>query len=102
MKKKYFIVAVVLTSIIAGVIYSCNEDSKESCLQDEICDITVTACCDDNDVCTYKYNGKDYPEDQYDQLLEDMGCPSASAGKISEKNNLIFQLKTLILRAREQ
>ena len=103
MKKQYFLMAVIFSGLlVTAAIFSCKDDSKESCLQDEICDVTLTACCDDNDVCTYKYNGKEYSEDDYDQLLIDMGCSTSSMGRITENNELVIKLKNLVSRVREQ
>jgi hypothetical protein len=103
MKNKYFYLSIIFSVVMTTVaIISCKSDSKESCLQDEICDVSVTACCDDNEVCTYKYNGKEYAEDDYDQLLKDMGCATSSMGRVTDNNDLVLKLKGLISKVRKE
>jgi hypothetical protein len=81
MKKTISLLSVIILGILATFIYSCEEDSKETCQQDEICTAKlVTYCCTDS-ICVYKYDGKEYSEDNQAQLLKDMGCAS-TAGKL--------------------
>lgn len=79
------------------VFASCEEDEKETCKQDEICEAkSVTACCT-GDVCVYKFNGKEYAEDELTQLTIDLGCGTASASLKSDDNvQIINRLKSLM------
>jgi len=104
MKKSIFILGVMLSGILVTTILSCEENPSETCVQDEICTaVFVDACCDDNDICVYKYNGNEYTEDEYDQLVIDTGCGSAkSAGTEDNITNVVARLKALMARVKEQ
>ena len=78
MDKKIISSAFIALSICFGLLISCQDDSgsDETCSQDEICTAKlVTVCCTD-DVCVFKYNGKEYADDEEDQLAIDLGCSS--------------------------
>lgn len=88
------------------VLMNCSDDdSEESCSQEEICTSkNVTACCDDNS-CYYTFDGKNYPESDLDQLATDLGCSSTSRvaadGRVSVDNSeLIERLEALKMRAK--
>jgi hypothetical protein len=105
MKKIIYILSVVLLGIMA-TWYSCETDPEETCQQDEICEGKyVTACCTENE-CVYKYNGKEYTEDQLDELAEDLGCGSASGVLIKsgsqeyDLSDVIEKLKALMDRVK--
>jgi hypothetical protein len=100
MKKSIFLLSVILLGILVTTIYSCELDPKETCSEDVICEEqTATACCDENNVCVYKYNGQEYTVDQLDQLEEDMGCPSVkSAGTEGDLTYVVARLKALMAR----
>ena len=100
-----FLSAVIICAVIV-VWYSCESDPEESCKQDEICtDKFVTACCTESE-CVYKYNGKEYTEDQIDQLAKDLGCSTAMVlkGTEAQDNDLsevIARLRALMDRVHE-
>ncbi|UXP33831.1 hypothetical protein N6H18_07700 [Reichenbachiella agarivorans] len=88
--------AVMLTNCDSAV------DALESCSQEEICPSKdVTACCD-NKECVYKYDGKEYPEDDIDQLADDLGCGSSSNARVAstEGAELIGRLQDLLAEAK--
>jgi len=88
--------------LLSITLSNCGEtESPESCAQDEICTgKSVTTCCT-NDACVYKYNGKDYQEDELDQLADDLGCTSGGARVASEeKEQLKDQLRALLNKAK--
>ncbi len=107
MKKAIFLLSMILVGILVITYYSCETDPKETCEQDEYCDAQlVTICCTDNE-CIYKYNGKEYAEDQEDQLAIDMGCSTAVVLKDSESqdnylSNVIARLKAQMDRVRQR
>ncbi|MCG8700967.1 MAG: hypothetical protein MI922_23145 [Bacteroidales bacterium] len=96
MKKLNFLIPAILLGVLM-VVASCEEDEKETCKQAEICAAkAVTSCCTD-DVCVYKYNGKEYAESEVEQLALDLGCGTASAQlKSSDINQLISKLEALM------
>lgn len=106
MKKTIFLISFVLLAILVTTYYSCEKILEEICEQDEICEGKfVTACCTE-DECVYKYNGKEYTEDQLDQLAEDLGCASAvgvlkSGSQEDELSAVIEKLEALMSRVRE-
>ena len=106
MKKAIYLLSVVLLGILITTWYSCEEDPEETCFQDEICPAKfVTACCTETE-CVYKYGGKEYTEDQLDELAEDLGCgASAIALKSGSQEDdlswVIEQLKALMDRAKK-
>jgi hypothetical protein len=106
-KKKIVLSSAVLLGFFLTIWYSCEPDPKETCLQDEICQVTVTACCDDNNVCVYKYNGKEYTEDQLGDLANELGCVAVRVEEesISQKtavSEVVEELKALMSRVRER
>ncbi len=104
MKKTILFLGIILIGIVVAVWNACQTDSQESCTQAEICtDKLVTSCCTDND-CVYKYNGKEYTEDEREQLAEDLGCITAVSGlKSTDQDNdlsgVIERLKALMEEA---
>jgi len=108
MKKSIFLLSVILLGIIVTTLYNCTKDSKETCSQDEICAAKfVTSCCTDTTDCVYKYNGKEYKENQIGQLEIDLGCGTSgivlkSAGKADELSEVIIRLKALMAKVKEQ
>lgn len=106
MKKTFYLLSAVLFGMLVTIWYSCETDPEETCEQDEICENKfVTACCTENE-CVYKYNGKEYSEDQIDQLAEDLGCASAvgvlkSGSQEEDLSAVVEKLKALMSRVRE-
>ena len=103
MKKTISLLSVILLGILVTIWYSCETDPEEICEQDEICENKfVTACCTE-DECVYKYNGKEYTEDQLGQLAEDLGCASVKALKSGsdDLSGVIEKLKALMSRVQE-
>jgi hypothetical protein len=107
MKKTIFLLSAILLGIAVTTWYSCETDPEETCEQDEICEAKfVTACCTDNE-CVYKYNGKEYSEDQVGQLAKDLGCDAVNEEMESESQkkalaSVVDQLKALMAKTREQ
>jgi hypothetical protein len=107
MKKTIFLLSIVFLGILMTTYYSCETNPEETCYQDEICtDKFVTACCTE-DKCVYKYNGKEYTEDEIDQLEKDMGCGGAavslkSAGEDNDRSAVIERLKALMERVKKE
>jgi hypothetical protein len=105
MKKTIVLLSVILLGMLA-TWYSCEKDPEETCYQDEICEgHFVTACCTE-DECFFKYNGKEYAEDQLDELEADMGCSAAigvlkSGSQEDDSSVIIEKLRALMNRARE-
>jgi hypothetical protein len=94
MKKKIFLLSVSLLGILA-TWYNCESEPEETCEQDEICaGVYVTYCCTENG-CVYKYNGKEYTDDQLDELAEETGCGSAS-GMLIKSGSQEFDLSDVI------
>ena len=105
MNKAIYLISVVLLGILITTWYSCEEDPEATCFQDEICPAKfVTACCTENE-CVYKYGGKEYTEDQLDQLEADLGCSAAVALKSGcqecETSDVIVRLKALMDRVKK-
>ncbi|UCH13371.1 MAG: hypothetical protein JSV22_09665 [Bacteroidales bacterium] len=106
MKKAIYLISIAFLGILITTWYSCEEDPEETCFQDEICaNIYVTACCTENE-CVYKYNGKEYDEDQEVELLQDTGCTTAVVALKSESLDddlagLIEKLRALMDRAKK-
>jgi hypothetical protein len=106
MKKKIFLLSFIFLGILIATYYSCETDPEETCEQDEICEGQfVTACCTETE-CVYKYNGKEYTEDQLDQLAEELGCGAAvgvlkSGSQEDDLSAVIEKLKALMARVRE-
>jgi hypothetical protein len=104
MKKSFFLLSVILSGIIATTIFSCTQDPKETCSQDEICTAkSATVCCTDNN-CVYKINGKEYTD--VDEAAIALGCGSSKAGLKSsgQENDLtdvVARLKALMARVQE-
>jgi hypothetical protein len=107
MKKSSFLLFVIFAGILVTALLSCQDDPKETCLQDEFCTSKmVTACCDDNNVCVYKYNGKEYTEDEKDQLALDLGCGNVknalkSGGQTNDLSEIVAQLKALMTKVHD-
>jgi hypothetical protein len=107
MKKTFYLLSVILLGILVTTWYSCEAVPEETCEQDEICENKfVTACCTENE-CVYKYNGKEYTEDQIDQLAEDLGCGTSavvlkSGSQENDLSGVIGQLKTLMGRVQKR
>ena len=88
-------------SLGLSVVFLSNcggDEETESCAEDEVCSTSVTACCDDV-ACVYKYNGKEYTEDQLDQLTDDIGC-TGGIKIIDGESTVSLNLKTLMNRAK--
>ena len=103
MKKAFLLLSIVFLGLLLTTYYSCETDPEETCEQDEICENKfVTACCTE-DECVYKYNGKEYTEDQLGQLAEDLGCASVKALKSGsdDLSGVIEKLKALMSRVQE-
>ena len=103
MKKAFLLLSIVFLGLLLTTYYSCETDPEETCEQDEICENKfVTACCTE-DECVYKYNGKEYTEDQLGQLAEDLGCASAKTLKSGsdDLSGVIEKLKALMSRVQE-
>jgi len=107
MKKKFYLLSVILMVILVTTWYSCELDPQETCEQDEICENKfVTYCCTENE-CVYKWNGKEYTDDQLDQLAEDLGCGTSgvilkSGSRENDLSGVIEQLKALRDRVRKR
>lgn len=107
MKKIIFIFAALTITFVAVHLYSCEDDPKETCKQDEFCDAKmVTTCCTDND-CVYKYNGVEYTESEEDDLAEILSCTVPSAGLKSgnledETAEIKARLRALMAKTRAQ
>lgn len=102
MKKTVYFLSAILLGIVVTTWYSCEKDPEESCFQEEICEAKeVTACCTD-DVCVYKYNGKEYSEAEIDDLIDDLGCAVAYSpdNLKAARASIVDQLKALIQKAR--
>ncbi len=72
----------------------CGED-EETCEEDEICTVSVSVCCDDNDVCTYTYDGEEYSESEIVDALESQ-CTSVV---IDGHFDVAAQLQNMRLKA---
>jgi hypothetical protein len=107
MKKTILLLSAILSVIMVTTWYSCETDPEEVCEQDEICEAKlVTACCI-GDVCVWKYNGKEYTEDQLGDLANELGCAAVSAeldpeSQKSALSGVFDQLKALMARVRER
>jgi hypothetical protein len=107
MKKSILLLLAFLFVILLATVYNCSKDTKESCQDDEICPTKdVTACCTGN-VCVYKYNGKEYTEDQLDQLSKDLGCTSKTATlqsdyEVSDLKMVAQRLKALMDKVKQR
>ncbi len=106
MKKKFYLLSIILLGILLTTWYSCSTDPQETCELDEICtNKFVTACCTETE-CVYKYGGKEYAEDQIDQLAADLGCGSAVTLKSGRReydlSGVIEQLKALMDRVKKR
>ena len=108
MKKAIYLISIVFLGILITTWYSCEEDPEETCGLDEICaGVNVTYCCTEYE-CVYKYNGKEYTDDQLDELAEETGCGSASAVNLksgcreNDLSSVIEKLKALRDRVRKQ
>ena len=66
MKRKLLPIAVL--TVVAFFFTQCGEE--DSCDADTICDVSVSVCCDADDVCTYTYNGDEYSESEITGALE--------------------------------
>jgi len=77
----------IVASCVALFLVSCEDDEEGStCDIVEICeDNTTNLCCNDDQVCTYTFNGKDYSDDEYDDLVDDIACSAGSEAAISDK-----------------
>lgn len=102
MKKSVLILLAVLTGVIFALNTGCEDDDpKEACEQDEICEgePEVTLCCTEDVDCYWTYDGKDYADTDagLDQLMDDLGC--TTEGKSGEVNDEILA-RLLALRDR--
>jgi hypothetical protein len=104
MKKSIYLLFLIVLGITTTIIYSCNKDSKETCTQDEICTSKFVDACCTNDVCVYKYDGKEYTEAEVSQLAIDLGCGGGGAFKSTENDlkAIISKLKVLMSREKGQ
>lgn len=104
MKKTIYFLSAILLGILVTTWYSCESDPsdpEESCAQDEICEgKTVSACCTE-DACVWEYNGKEYTQDELDQLIADLGCAVAYSPEEfkAAKASIIDQLQALLEKA---
>ena len=106
MKKKFYLLSVILFGILVTTWYSCETDPEETCELDEICVAKfVTVCCTENE-CVYKWNGKEYTDDQLDELEADLGCGTAVALKSGSQEDdssaVIEKLKALMDRVKKR
>lgn len=104
MKKDKIFVLLFTLVLGAFTLTNCGDDEPiEVCSNDNYCDDkSVTACCDENQQCVYKYNGKEYAEDEQDQLADDLGCSGTNArvDASAERAQLIAKLEALLERTR--
>ena len=102
MKAINFFIMIITISLLSITFTNCGETDNESCKQDEICTgKNVTSCCTSDNVCVFKYNGKEYTEDQVDLLADDLGCTGGGARvAAAEKEQLMNQLQELLNQAR--
>ncbi|RKZ25609.1 hypothetical protein DRQ26_05630 [bacterium] len=80
MKKNFFISTLFLVGLIMVIGVSCETDPLESCVQDTVCDVDITACCTDDgetETCVWKYDGKEY--ENMDDLIDDLNCTTSTA-----------------------
>jgi len=107
MKKKNFLVWTILLGIFVVTWYGCETDPEETCEQEVICEEkSVTYCCTEGE-CVYKFNGKEYTDDQIDELAEDMGCSTAvsilkSGVQVKDYSEIIAKLKALKAKVQEK
>lgn len=107
MKKKFYLLSIIILGILVTTWYSCETDPEETCGLDEICaGVYVTYCCTE-DGCVYKYNGKEYTDDQLDELAEDLGCGASAIALKSgcqeyDLSDVIEKLKALRDRVRKR
>jgi hypothetical protein len=102
MKKSIILLSLLSITAFFIAIYSCKVDSKETCQQDEICTSKFVSACCTNDVCTYTYDGKEYSEDEIDQLAKDLGCGGSALSYKSagDLQSVVVRLKELMSRVR--
>ena len=102
MKRDFLLFTYLFIGCIVLIITSCEDDPTESCEQEEICEAkVVTACCTE-DRCVYKWDGKEYPEEDIDQLADDLGCAAVSIKSTdydSDMAAIINQLQILMDKA---
>ncbi len=105
MKKIFLLFSLLLIGSLILIVTNCEKDPEESCQQDTFCDaqIEVTVCCTSLE-CVYKYNGKEYPDNEEgeNQLAEDLGCSSAKSTTYErDMAAIIKQLQELMDKTRE-
>jgi len=106
MKKRVFILSLLLTGAIVAFHTACEKDPVEACEQDLFCDGTmeVTACCTDGTDCYYTYNGQEYPDTEQGlaDLVEALDCGTTKSISIDGENDSMFViLQSLLEKARE-
>ena len=91
---------IALLVLATFTLISCEEEPVESCSLEEFCTNSVTTCCTASS-CVYKYGGKEYPESELDQLVDDLGCTAGGARVALEvREDLKAQLLAQISKAR--
>jgi len=106
MKKKVFILSLLLIAAIITVHTACEQDPIEACEQDLFCDgtVEVTACCTDGEDCYYTYNGQEYPDTEQGllDLIAALDCPTKKSISVDGINeDMITHLQALIEDARK-
>ena len=89
------IAIIVLISLSA-----CEKDSDESCEQQDMNEVlncggekNVEVCCISGSVCTYKYNGVDYPDTTagLNDLADALGCEYKSSAEYDKQRLIIIE-----------
>ena len=109
MKKGAYLFLAIIAVTLSTVWYSCEEKPpEETCLADDYCEITVTVCCDDDNVCVFKYNGKEYPDTEQGMtdLLDDLNCVAVTIKtetpeQKSARSDMFKRLQDHLNRTRE-
>ncbi len=103
MKKKFFLLPLLLLGMFIAVQYGCETDPDEICesFNPPRCNAPedATVCCDDNE-CYYTYKGKNYPDtaEGMEDLIEEMCGVGANVQSIIASLN--EQTKRLLIEAR--
>lgn len=107
MKKRAFILSLVLMGALVALYTSCEKDPVEECVQEEeICEgaDAVTTCCTDGAECYYTYNGFEFPDTEagLERLFDSLGCAgSAKSSNEEYKEYIIAKLQALLEEAKE-
>lgn len=100
MKILKLLAAFAMIALISISFSACEEESDESCEQQDMNEVlncgeekNVEVCCISGSACTYKYNGTEYPDTDtgLNNLADALGCTYKSSEDYEKQKLIIIE-----------